>query len=221
MRTRLVLLGILSLLMLSAVAMAVVDDFTHSLHSQLSLIAIPAVPLNPHPSETQYGLPPVFDGISVDGRLSRWDSVGKGTYTYDENDPALFGNMLIGEGYWLNMGAADTMSYQGLTDTDTMHIWISIPKAGWSLIGNPFSFNYYWPNAKVTDGNETVSLELACQAPRNWLSSTMNWWDETGQGTRDVGLPDDACYTEELYPWHGYWIVTKVDKLALILESPL
>ena len=221
MRTRLVFLVFFTLVLTSVAAIAVVDDFPYTLSRGKNLIAVPAVPLNPHPGEVVDGRPPVFNGIPIDGLLLRWDAVAKSSKSYDELDPGAFGNVLIGDGYWLSSAAGASSSYQGLTDTDTMDIWISLPRAGLNLIGNPFSFDYLWANAKVTDGNETISLYDASQYGRGWILSIATWWDAPYQSSRDVGLPDDLCFTDYLHPWHGYWVRSNVDKIALILESPL
>lgn len=214
MRTRLVFLIFLALLLTSAAAIAVVNDFPYTLSPGKNLIAVPAVPLNPDPAA-------VFGTVPIDGLLIRWDAATQSSRAYDEWDPGYFGNVLIGEGYWITTASGASSTYQGLTDTDSMDIWISLPKAGKNLIGNPFSFDYLWANAKVTDGNETVSLATAAAAPRSWINTVAIWWDAPAGSSRDVGLPDDYAYTDYLHPWHGYWVTSNIDKIALILESPL
>ena len=218
MRTRLVLLSVLVFLAFSAAAFADVSGFSQSLATPKGLMALPAVPLDPAPGV-------VFGTVPIHYNLTRWNADTQSWVTYNKFSPGLFGNMLIGEGYWMKTGSSGLgVDYQGLTDTDTMDIWISLPKAGWNLIGNPFSFDYTWANAKVTDGNETVSLATARAAPRQWLVTKMNWWNEATQGWATVGIPADIFYTTAvLHPWHGYYLKTNPghDKLALILESPL
>lgn len=211
MRTRLVLLVFSAVLLISAAAIAVEAPFPYTLSAGKNLVAMPAVPLNPDPAA-------VFDGIPIEGVLIRWDAATQSSHAYDEWDPDYFGNVLIGEGYWITTESGASSSYQGLTDTDSMDIWISLPKAGWNLIGNPFSYEYTWGDAKVTDGNETISLAEA--RDRGWLNSVAIWWDAPAGSSRDVGCPDDWCYTDVLYPWHGYWVTSNIDKIALILEAP-
>ena len=211
MRTRLVLLVFSAVLLISAVAIAVEAPFPYTLSAGTNLVAMPAVPLNPDPAA-------VFESIPIDGLLIRWDAAKQSSYAYDMWNPDLFGNVLIGEGYWITTASGASSTYQGLTDTDSMDIWISLPKAGWNLIGNPFSYEYTWGDAKVTDGNETISLAVA--RDRGWLVSVATWWDAPLGSSRDVGCPDDYCYTDVLYPWHGYWVRSSIDKIALILEAP-
>jgi len=211
MRTKLLLLVFSAVLVISAAAIAVEAPFPYTLSAGKNLVAMPAVPLNPDPAA-------VFDGIPIEGVLIRWDAATQSSRAYDEWDPDYFGNVLIGEGYWITTASGASSSYQGLTDTDSMDIWISLPKAGRNLIGNPFSYEYTWGDAKVTDGNETISLEQA--RDRGWLNSVALWWDASAGSSRDVGLTDDWCYTDVLYPWHGYWVTSNIDKIALILEAP-
>jgi hypothetical protein len=211
MRSKLVLLVFSAVLLISAAAIAVEAPFPYTLSAGKNLMAVPAVPLDPDPAA-------VFGSIPIDGVLIRWDAATQSSHAYDEWDPDYFGNVLIGEGYWLTTASGASSSYQGLTDTDSMDIWISLPKAGWNLIGNPFSYEYTWGDAKVTDGNETISLAEA--RDRGWLVSVATWWDASAGSSRDVGCPDDWCYTDLLLPWHGYWVRSNIDKIALILEAP-
>lgn len=215
MRTRLVLLGVLAFLVISAAALAVVDDFPFTLSNGKTLMALPGVPLEPAPTS-------VFGSITIDQRLTRWNADSQGWITYSQFSPSQFGNLLIGEGYWMKTTTSGLgINYQGLTDTDTMDIWISLPKVGYNLIGNPFSVNYPWVNAKVTDGNETISITEA--RSRLWLKSKMDYWDGDLQSWRSVGISIDFPTTQQLLPWHGYYLKTLAghDRLALILESPL
>ena len=213
MRTRLVLLVISALVLTSAAAFAVVDGFSLVLDAPKGLMSLPAVPLNPAPAD-------IFGSIPIHYMLTRWNADTQSWITYNKFSPGPFGNMLIGEGYWMKTSSSgQSIAYQGLTDTDTMDIWMSLPISGWNVIGNPFSFNYTWANAKVTDGNETISVSEA--KTRGWLNSKMNWWDGSIQSWRTVGIPGDFANVQALYPWHGYYLKSNVDKIALILESPL
>ena len=212
MRTILVLLGVLAFLAMSVAAFAVVDDFPYTMYTPNTLMAMPAVPLEPAPAT-------VFGSVPIHLKLMRWNADTQSWISYSQFNPAQFGNILIGEGYWMKTTTAQPVNYQGLTDTDAMDIWISLPQAGWNLIGNPFPFNYTWANAKVTDGNETISMASA--KSRGWLKSKMDWWDGEYQSLRTCGISTDFPYTQELYPWHGYYLKSNIDKLALILESPL
>lgn len=212
MKSLSVLLVLLAVFGLSITAPAAVTTHSGSLDAGWNLIALPGIPLDPAP-------PSVFGSIPIDYRLFRWDPISKGLIAYDELDPEFFGNMLLSEGYWLNAVSSDTFSYSGLDDTDSMDIWISLPKAGWTLIGHPFGYEYPWQNGKVTDGNATLNLTEASQYGANWLCSVAFYWDSSQQGLCDLGLPDDLPTAENMFPGHGYWVQSNIDKIALILEA--
>ncbi|MDI6829238.1 MAG: hypothetical protein QME62_12225 [Armatimonadota bacterium] len=178
-----------------------------------NLISIPGIPLNPDP-------PTIFGSIPISpNKLFRFDAATKSFIAFDEWTPYEFGGMLLTDGYWLLSTAACRFSYEGLDDNETMDVWVSLPKTGWTLMGNPFNREYYWADTKVTDGNITVSLEDAGRT-HNWLSTTAWWWDAQSQSLGTLGLPDDFPSAESMAAWHGYWVESYVDKIALIFESP-
>lgn len=176
-----------------------------------NLLTVPAIAINPTPES-------VFSGFDIDSRLTRWDAVLQGTFTYDAWSPEMFGNVLLGDGYWFESDASGSVSFSALDDNNSMDVWVSLPKAGWALIGNPFNRDFNWPDAKVVDGNVTISLQEAAKT-EGWLNSLGYWWDNSAQGLCDIGISDDFPWTETMLSWHGYWIETFVDKIALIFES--
>ena len=181
-----------------------------------NLLALDGVPTADPPSPVNI-LP---GGLQISNLLYRYDAATQSQIRYDEFQPDLFGNMLLGDGYWLLSYETETLpySYQALNDTDAMDIWVSLPKAGWAMIGNPFSYNFPWENAKVTDGNVTVSMQIAAKT-NYWLNSIMYRFDAEHQSQIWVGIPDDFQEENELLPKQGYWINSFQDKLALILEA--
>jgi hypothetical protein len=201
------------LAVIATAASASVVTHSYSVPAGWSLFALPGIPLTPDP-------PTVCGTIDIDGRLYRWDAATQSLILYDMWSPESFGNMLLTDGYWLNSSASGSISYSGLNDNDSMDVWISMPKRGWTLMGNPFSGNFEWPSAKVTDGNVTVSITDACRT-YDWLFSTGYWWDNSTQSLIDIGLEDDWPTTTTMQAWHGYWLQSKVDKIALIFESTL
>lgn len=193
-------------------ASAAVVTHTYSVPAGWSLIALPGIPLYPEP-------PTVLNGFDLETcTLSRWEAATQSLITYDVWNPEPFRGMLLTDGYWFNATAPGTISYQGLNDNDSMDVWISLPKSGWTLMGNPFSRSYEWSNAKVTDGNITVSVTDAAYT-YGWMSSVGYWWDNNTQSLIDMGVPDDFPSTTTMLPWHGVWLNSYVDKIALILES--
>lgn len=211
-----------------------------------NLFALPAIPLWDGVSGRAPGYPPSvldeYDRIpkraGLDFRkLSRWDSAKQQYVIFDEHRPASFGNLSVGDGYAINLIMRDSsrVSFNGISENDTADMWISLPKAGWTLIGYPHSYPspdpypgppyyvgtpYYWADVKVTDGIETKSLRDASQYGANWLSSVALWYDNTSGREVTLGLPDDNPDEQSLIGWHGYWVRTYKDDLALIFEAP-
>ncbi|HUV04026.1 MAG TPA: hypothetical protein VMX94_02845 [Armatimonadota bacterium] len=214
MRLSLALLVVLLLFTFTAMASAAVTTHEYVVHTKWNLLSLPGIPLDPDP-------PSLFGVIPISGNLYKWNAPLQGLDMYIDGDPDSFGHMLLTDGYWLRntTGSAQPLSFSGLDDNDDMDIWISLPKKGWTLIGNPFSYPFPWVNAKVTDGDSTMLLRDASQWGVRWLSSAAIGWDEVGQGNIVVGVPDDNPTEESLRAWHGYWVRSYKDKVALILES--
>lgn len=212
MKLRVLLLVLLVIVGSIVSTSASVTDLSGTIYPGYNLIALHGVPINPAPTS-------VFDnGMRLDSMLYRWEGASQSLYMYDVDNPSMFGNLLLNEGYWLMAASELPYSYEGLNDTDSMDIWISLPSAGWTMIGDPFSKEFPWESAKVTDGNVTVSMQIASR-DKVWLSSTAYWWEAESQSGYDLGIPDDSPSTFNMKPKHGYWVYTNVDKLALILES--
>ena len=170
-----------------------------------SLFSLPYEPINPDPAV-------VMAGIPIDGLLVQWHRATQSSRAYDEWDPDFFGNLSLDQGYWLTVDSPYTINYQaygGYAGSREQ----SLPKAGWNIIGCPFPTEHKWADMRITNGTTTVSLEQA--RDNGWVNSVGIWWDSEYQSSRDVGLPDDYCFTDYLQPWHGHWLRTYVDNLTL------
>jgi len=170
-----------------------------------SLFSLPYEPINPDPAV-------VMAGIPIDGLLVQWHRATQSSRAYDEWDPDFFGNLSLDQGYWLTVDSPYTINYQaygGYAGSREQ----SLPKAGWNIIGCPFPTDHKWADMRITNGTTTVSLEQG--RDNGWLNSVGIWWDSEYQSSRDVGLPDDYCFTDYLQPWHGHWLRTYVDNLTL------
>lgn len=208
----LVLLGVLCI---GSMVSAGIVHVTEHLLPGMNQICMQGVPINPDPIQ-------VFSGIPIDSDvpLYRYDAATQTQYLYDVWAPWNFGNMLLGDGYMLYCAQPLDYSYDTLSDVDSMDVWISLPKAGWSLIGNPYSFEFDWNTVKVTDGNTTISLQDASQHGNNWMSSLGYWWKADEQSQYDIGLSEDWSNTTMMPVRHSIWVNSWIDKLALILEAP-
>jgi len=175
-----------------------------------NLVACPAVPLNPDPAAV---LGPLADGAL------RWDPITRRYIAYDEFSPEAFGNILLGDGYWVfrTSAGSGTISYSG-ADVSGDH-WISLPKAGWTLVGYP----NMTPTSKayeallVTNGIETKSMAAAVAA--GWIADSALGWNPSLRRYETVGLPDAFPDLENLQINKAYWFQTLVDNLALIIPG--
>lgn len=189
-----------------------------------NLIGLPTVPLTPDPGSVFASYTDSGTGLTgmdaIDGNLYRWDPIAGGLVGYAEISPADFGNMLLGDGFWVFRNGTDTgtCSYQGV-DVSGDH-WISLPKAGWTLIGypnnTPTSVDY--SNLLVTNGIKTDSMTDAAYTD-GWISDTGYFWNNSAGGLGTVGLADAFPDTTLLNTQQGYWIYTNVDNLALIVPG--
>ncbi|MEN6521497.1 MAG: hypothetical protein ABFD46_10170 [Armatimonadota bacterium] len=195
-------------------------------------IALKAVPFDPNPIT-------VFGSVDlIDGTLSRLDPVTgntEGYFSFQEPDGP-FGNMLLGEGYWLNVTTTShTISYQGAVDglgtestvtegtkiSSMTDMWISLPgptgeEGGYHWVGFPFSHNVLWTDVKVTDGNETVPVLTAVS--NGWLDGGWAYLDAATQSTYGVD-PDEIMGSAYLEPGNMYQIFTRKANLALIIPA--
>jgi hypothetical protein len=174
-----------------------------------NLFALPAMPSVPNP-ET------VISGMPIDGLLYRWEATTGGLIIYDSWTPEVYGGLLLGDGHWLQTAAAGTISYTGRYQPDDQ--WISLPKAGWALIGQPFNSSTDWAEVMVHNGKSILSVYDASHV-ESWMESSGYWWDSATQGLRDFGLPDDFFVDATLEPWHGYWVQSYVDNLSLLVPA--
>ncbi len=174
-----------------------------------SLLSLPVQPADPDPAV-------VFNGIDIDGRLYRWDNPTQSLFIYDSWGPEQFGEMNLENGCWLDSSSAVTISYQGISSSATTHD-ISLPTAGWAIIGCPFPVEKQWPSTTVKHDANTASI-LDASHTNGWLNSSGYWWDASTQSLVDFGLPEDFASWETLQPWHGYWVQTYVAGITLTLR---
>lgn len=174
-----------------------------------NLLTIPATPLNPSPSN-------VFATIPIDGSLYQWEARSQGLLVYDSWSPERFGGIMRGDGYWLQADVAHQLDLTVYSDSEADFL-MALPKAGWTLLGNPSTAEKIWGDTLVGNGLEVQPMLVAAKS-RNWLNSMGYWWDNEAQGLCDMGLPEDFVSSNTLLPWHGYWIQSYVDNLSLIFH---
>ena len=166
---------------------------------------------------------PERDPFAIDWKVSRLENGNQSSFCYDAWQEVwqCFGGILLGDGYWVGeLEAGWPIDYSGKLrpgGLDPMPQWIGVPSEGWAQIGLPQSVNVREADIQVSDGGRVLSMYNASQYGENWLNSVGYWFDSAYQNQYDVGLPDDASYTEELYPWHGYWFEFYGSNRALIV----
>jgi len=201
----------------------VADTATYDVLADWNCISAPLVPFNPDPMA-------VFTGINVVNTLSRYDAPTQTGILYDDLDPAAFGNILLGDGYWLLSDGTYTVSYDGVPDGvpdgsgNMTDMWVSLPGAqldpddagGWHLIGQPFNHDTnVMANLSLTDGTTLKSWEDAVAA--GWCEGVMTAFDASIQTGTTVGF--DLADDDHLRPAKGYWFLTFKDNLALIIPA--
>jgi hypothetical protein len=233
MTRALVLIGVIAALLTFCSsgfgAVSTIESPAGALAAQWNLFAIPNIPLDPSPPAVLSQWDP-GDGSVLDVRyFYRLDAATQTMIPYFMHDPDTFGNMLIGDGYWIKLEPTDSavIQYSGMTDNDSTDMWISLPEAGWTLIGHPYGYPrdlaaseqnpFLWSGVEVTDGTVTKTMQQAADA--GWITSQAYWVDSPTQSMYTVGLPTDYPATESLIAWHGYWVQSFVDNLALILTA--
>lgn len=201
---------------------------TFDVFGQWQVISAPLVPFNPDPLA-------VFNGVNIVGTLWRLDAATQTFIAYDDLDPALFGNILLGDGYQLFCDAAQgtmvaTVSYEGVPDGvpdgsgNMTDMWISLPgnqldgqdAGGWHIIGQPFNHDTsVVGNLYLTDGTTLKTWEEAVAA--GWCEPVMWTMDPLTGDQIDVGF--DLATDDHLRAAKGYQFYTKKDNLALIIPA--
>ena len=175
-----------------------------------NLLSLPYIPPNPSPAA-------LFNPVDLTNALFAWDNDTQSFKAYKSTDPTAFGKMSPNEGYALVATAPIALSYPGVPPGAT-DVRISIPKTGWSLIGQPFTNATLWTDVMVTDGTQTLTLQGAINA--GWIGRIAFTWDTASGIWGYVGTgARGSRFDDSLRPWHAYWITTYRDNLAIIIPA--
>jgi len=187
-----------------------------------NLFALPVVPTDLDGSGNGPGYPEwILAGFDLTGtNLQRWDAA---TQAMLSRGDAGFGNLLSTDGYWLNAVDSTPFTFNGADDLQQTDYWISLPKTGTTVVGNPYLYSVDWNKISVTNGMETVSIDAAIDT-KGWLTEVVGF-DNSFKSNVPVGPGDtmpvstsDLAGTK-LEPWRGYRITSLVDNLALIVTA--
>ncbi len=218
----LAVLGLLTLGVMASASTSVV-----LLKTGQNLIAASLVPYDPTPStcfrdDFEPSMP-----IDLHLKLQRWNASNQSYVPYNKYQTSLYGKVLLGDGAWLKNPLAPVFwVYEGVPNgvpdgsSKKTDMWISLPKAGNTLIGNPFYESIVWANCLMTDGNVTITVTQAKGAPYNWTTGIAKGWNTSTNGYYDVRVESYAP-NQELLKSQGYWIKTNVNNLALIIPAKI
>lgn len=103
-------------------------------------------------------------------------------------------------GYWLFRGGAGTMSINGCAVSGTTAT-VDL-KAGWNIIGNPFTTAVLWSDAhaRVTLAGGASSYTLSEAEANGWINTRLYDY-QSGSYARV-----SANAGQNLAPWTGYWV---------------
>ena len=203
------------------------ESFTFTLYQHSNSFSLPLSPFNPDPAA-------VFGGTSlIHYALTRFDLTSN-TYLVYDFPGQNFGNMLLGDAYWLSIwsGGTRTFTYHGFPDGLRVDgvmsdICINLPgvagqQGGTHYIGHPFSHNVEWAKCFVTDGIRTIPVwdnnpatDDAVQL--GWLDMYWQYQDNQANTTRHID-PSGVQGSQNLEPGRVYQVITHKSNLALIVS---
>jgi len=189
-----------------------------------NLFALPVVPTDLDGSGNGPGYPSfILNPIDISGgNLARWDAATQAPISYGATG---FGNLLSSDGYSLTAADSTPFTFNGANDLQQTDYWISLPKTGTTVVGNPYLYAVDWNKISVTNGMTTVSIDTAIT--NGWLVSVKGF-ENSFKGDVKIGpsssMPASPQGTTELdstrlEPWRGYKITSLVDNLALIVTA--
>lgn len=187
-----------------------------------NLFALPVVPTDLDGSGRGPGYPEfILAGFDLSGtNLQRWNTA---TQAFLSRGDSGFGNLLSTDGYKLAAAGMGSFTFNGANDLQQTDYWISLPKTGTTIVGNPYLYSVDWSQISVTNGMETVSIDAAIST-KGWLSGITgldNYWktDSTIGKVADIPASSSALFATRLEPWRGYKVTSLVDNLALIVTA--
>lgn len=165
-------------------------------------ISLPAIPVESDPG--------IVLGENATG-LSKYDST-LGTLV---DSPSA---VLMGEGYKVSNAGTVPISFSAYVDEEGLDTFVALPKAGWNLIGSPYTYSIDWATVMVSDGTKTVSMTEATKT-ESWLDSAVLYTKPGETAPASVNLESDFRTSSVLKPWFGYWVRSRKDNLALIIPG--
>jgi len=190
-----------------------------------NLFALPVVPTDPDgggPGYPEW----ILAGFDLTGtNLQRWNAATQAMVSRPDTTPVAFGNLLSTDGYWLTGPATvPAVTFNGADDLQQTDYWISLPKTGTTVVGNPYLYSVDWSRISVTNGMETVGIDAAIST-KGWLTTIVGYdnsfkYNVPVGPTTSVPSPNSsALNSTRLEAWRGYLVTSTVDNLALIITA--
>jgi hypothetical protein len=170
------------------------------------MMAVPIRPSNPDPLV-------VFAGVNISGNLYRYETGGY--IAYWDSDPDPFGDIKLGDGYWLFLDAAATISYTGCPGAGA--VAVDLPNQGWHLIGHTHQDRQLLANCEVRDKQTGEVKSLADAAVAGWISTPFYYYN--GGSYVTCGF-EPWRGDDRLRPRTAYWLHTPRGSLELQIPHP-
>jgi hypothetical protein len=158
-----------------------------------NLISLPWDPVNGDPEAN-------FAGLNIEGRLFCWKADERRYAAYISANPADFGTVQAGVGYWLYADGPETITYNAYPRA--VSATVGMPVGGWQLIGCPQT-----SACSVRNNGAGVTRAYAQAAASGWLNDCLFWYQPATKSYQGSGL-DDWDADSFLRPWRGYWART-------------
>jgi hypothetical protein len=176
-----------------------------------NLVSVPLDPVDPDPAavfKNESGV-----AIPISGRFHRYDHDAAAYRTYYSSNPAEFGDVKRGDGYWLYLTSATKISYDA---QPLSQLEVPLATTGWYLIGTPKDATVSLQDVQVTNQTQgrTVGLYNAIYV-EHWLGPKLFWYGPSG-GYAAAGF-DPWCEMGQLDPWRGYWVRAQAANLSLVV----
>jgi len=188
----------------------------HRFPAGLHLMAVPATPADPDPSQ-------VFRGVSGGLKLARWNpEPGRGErYVMYPENPDGFLNITRGLGYWLLL---EQETFVVVDSQAPSKAAFNVPVArGWSMIGNPYLEPLAWALDQIQVQQDGVLKGTLAEASTRDLIQPFAWsWNPATQSYELVYDPARWGFADvksTIDPWAGVWIKVKQPGVSLVFSG--
>jgi hypothetical protein len=147
------------------------------------------------------------------GGILRWDPL-KEKYISVNNT-----NLQAGFGYWMISKLLTEVNLRNIDGTDTEETLSISILPGWNQIGIPLIFQIGWWEAKMTAGENSITVEksLPEAVKAGWIDPAVYWYNSE---SKLQGYEWGKVDTSLGIPWHGYWLYSHVEATLIFPRQP-